>query len=153
VNDHQDEGVRDSVSEFAGAEEAIIESEALNEEADDLAPVDDATINTPLATLEIQVAPNGERQYSGRERWLRDLNHAIADHPEAPANYVLRGELALETRDYSQAAADFEKALELASAQVETENWGILAQAMQDRAYRGLTQARRHLQRKHKRHG
>lgn len=147
MDDRQDEVVRESVEETTAAE-AEAETEALPEApSEDFAPVADATLSTPLATLEMRVAPNGERQYTGRERWLRDLNHAIADHPEAPTNYVLRGELALETRDYEQAVADFEKGLELASAQVETSDWGILAQTMQERAYRGLKEARRRLKR------
>jgi uncharacterized protein HemY len=145
VDDRQDEVVRESIDEsapsdaFVGAETP---PQSVHEE-----PVADATLETPLATLEMRVAPNGERQYTGRERWLRELNQGIVNHPEAPTNYVLRGELALATRDYEQAAADFEKALELASAQVETSDWGVLAQAMQDRAYRGLKEARRRLHR------
>ena len=145
MDDHQDEVARGAVGEATASEERYIPADALVSDPDDAVPLDEATLNTPLATLEMRIAPNGERQYTGRERWLRELNHAIAAHPEVPTNYVLRGELALETRDHAQAAADFEKALELASVQVQTDNWGIMAQAMQDRAYKGLTEARRRL--------
>ena len=97
-----------------------------------------------LATVELEMTPTGEQRPRSRdERLLRSLNRAIAEHPESPTNYVLRGELALGTKDYNQAVADFEKALELASAQVESNRWGVIAQSMQDRAYAGLTQARR----------
>jgi uncharacterized protein HemY len=96
----------------------------------------------PLATLELEVTASGDlRPRSRHERVLRSLNRAIAEHPTSPTNYVLRGELALETKDYGQAAADFETALELAAVQVETETWGIVAQMMQDRAYAGLARA------------
>ena len=144
MDDSRNEVVQDTVG--ADEPEAEVVAEAAWADGDaELARADDATLNTPLATLEMRVAPNGERRYTGRERWLRELNQGIATHPDVPTNYVLRGELALETRDYAQAVADFEKALELAAAQVETNDWGILAQVMQDRADRGLAQARRRL--------
>lgn len=112
-------------------------------------PSEDATQDTPLATMEIEMTSTGERRpRSKQERWLRELNLAIVDYPDSPTSYVLRGELALQTRDYGQAVADFEKALELAAVQVSEQNWGIVAQAMQDRAYAGLRQAKR---RAHKR--
>jgi tetratricopeptide (TPR) repeat protein len=86
---------------------------------------------------------NGERA----EQVARRINHlssAIESSPDSPTNYVLRGELYLETGDYSSAATDFRNALELATARVENEDWGIIAQAMQDRAQEGLAEAERH---------
>lgn len=136
MNDWQDEPTLDRVDEIDPVEADAVVYTAEAESSMDMA---DAAANAPLATAD------GERRISGRERWLRELNQAIAHAPEAPTNYVLRGELALATGDYPQAAADFEKALGLASAQVESSNWGAMAQAMQDRAASGLAQTRRRM--------
>lgn len=136
MNDWQDEPTLDRVDEIDPVEADAVVYTAEAESSMDMA---DAAANAPLATAD------GEHRISGRERWLRELNQAIAHAPEAPTNYVLRGELALATGDYPQAAADFEKALGLASAQVESSNWGAMAQAMQDRAASGLAQTRRRM--------
>lgn len=143
MNDWQDEPTLDRVDEIDPVEaDAVVytaEAESSMDMADAAALLEEPAANAPLATAD------GERRISGRERWLRELNQAIAHAPEAPTNYVLRGELALATGDYPQAAADFEKALGLASAQVESSNWGAMAQAMQDRAASGLAQTRRRM--------
>jgi hypothetical protein len=76
---------------------------------------------------------------------LESLNAAIAAHPDAPANYVLRGELFMGMRAYPEAARDFQTALRLAEAEIEESDWGLVAQAMGDRAVRGLSQARERL--------
>jgi hypothetical protein len=76
---------------------------------------------------------------------LRELSLAIIEYPRSPSNYVLRGELYLHYREYARAEADFRRALLLAAEQVETQSWGILAQAMQDRALAGWRQAARHV--------
>jgi tetratricopeptide (TPR) repeat protein len=76
---------------------------------------------------------------------LRELSLAIIEYPRSPSNYVLRGELYLHYREYGRAEADFRRALLLAAEAVETENWGILAQAMQDRALAGWQKAVQHL--------
>lgn len=76
---------------------------------------------------------------SGR---LQELGAAIIRHPDAVTPYVLRGELFAERGAYHLAAADFERALALAAARIEHENWGLLAQAMQDRALDGLERIR-----------
>lgn len=74
---------------------------------------------------------------------LRELDEAISLHPDVVVNYVLRGELYLKTGETDLAASDFRRALSLAVEQVETKNWGIIAQAMYDRAEVGLRQAER----------
>jgi|FLYN01.1.fsa_nt_gi tetratricopeptide (TPR) repeat protein len=79
----------------------------------------------------------------GTEQRLRNLSLAIEKYPETPANYVLRGELYLDAGEYELAAADFRRALELASAQFEASDWGGIAQVMRDRAEAGLERARR----------
>jgi len=78
----------------------------------------------------------------GIEQRLRSLSLAIEKYPEAPANYVLRGELYLDVGEYELAQSDFQRALELASAQFEVSDWGGIAQVMRDRAEVGLEKAR-----------
>jgi hypothetical protein len=142
VSDQLDDVNEVTVSE-ATMEEVVSET-FTNDEANVSANTAE-TVSVPTPTIVMEVTPTGERRLSRRQRWLQDLNRAIAEHPTSPTNYVLRGELALDTKDYGQAAADFEKALELGSAQVETATWGIVAQTMQDRAYAGLAKANRHI--------
>jgi hypothetical protein len=74
---------------------------------------------------------------------LELLTKAIADQPEAPANYVIRGELLLDAEDYALAAQDFETALSLAQPLAESSNWGYINQALIDRARQGLRQCQR----------
>lgn len=73
---------------------------------------------------------------------LMTLSSAIEQHPDEAGNYVMRGELYLELNDQMRAAEDFERALELAEAQLEGSDWGIIAQSVQDRALVGLEKAR-----------
>jgi hypothetical protein len=79
----------------------------------------------------------------GTEQRLRNLSLAIEHSPDTPVNYVLRGELYLDIREYELAEVDFQRALELASAQFEASDWGGIAQVMRDRAEAGLARARR----------
>ncbi len=74
---------------------------------------------------------------------LYNLNWSIAAYPDVAANYVLRGELLKEHGDLVQAIADFRRALELSAKQFEIDDWGIVAQTMQDRALAGLRDALR----------
>jgi tetratricopeptide (TPR) repeat protein len=86
----------------------------------------------------------GGRSQEVTEQRLHSLSRAIEDAPETPANYVLRGELYLEVGEYELAEADFQRGLELAAAEFETSDWGIMAQAMRDRAEAGLASAQQH---------
>jgi tetratricopeptide (TPR) repeat protein len=72
---------------------------------------------------------------------IDDLGRAIERSPDAPSNYVLRGELLLKLRRYADAEMDFRRALDLAAAQVESQDWGVVAQVAQDRALAGLKQS------------
>jgi hypothetical protein len=54
---------------------------------------------------------------------------------------VLRGELLLRQGDLFGAIADFRKGYELAAVRLETEDWGVVAQGLQDRALVGLRDA------------
>ena len=83
-----------------------------------------------------------------RLRQLEDLFTAIAAHPDSFTNYVLRGELYLQMGEYESALADFEIAQKLASEHLAVDNWGLVAQVMQDRALVGLAQAKRHLEKR-----
>jgi len=78
------------------------------------------------------------------EQRLRSLSLTIEKYPDTPANYVLRGELYLDVNEYELAAADFQRALELASTQFEASDWGGIAQVMRDRAEAGLERVLRH---------
>jgi hypothetical protein len=82
------------------------------------------------------------QSFSRNERW-RKLNWAIAAYPDVASNYVLRGELLLKQNDTLGAISDFRRALEIAAPQVETDDWGVVAQAAQDRALAGLRDALR----------
>ena len=72
---------------------------------------------------------------------LRALDRAIAAAPDAPVNYVLRGELRLKLREREAAAADFQTALALADGAFTASDWGLVAQALADRALVGLRRA------------
>jgi hypothetical protein len=76
-----------------------------------------------------------------RDSRLYDLNWAVKAYPNAPANYVLRGELLLRQGDLFGAIADFRRGYELAAAGVENEAWGVVAQSLQDRSLAGLRDA------------
>ncbi|MCC6804721.1 MAG: hypothetical protein IT319_17695 [Anaerolineae bacterium] len=82
------------------------------------------------------------RSFSRMERW-HNLNWTIAAYPDVAANYVLRGELLLRQGDTLGAISDFRHALTLAAHQMETDDWGVVAQAVQDRALAGLRDALR----------
>lgn len=75
------------------------------------------------------------------EERLRALDEAIAAHPQAAANYVLRGDLLLKLDRPAEAQADYQRALEFAARAVESEDWGVVAQVVQDRALAGLREA------------
>jgi tetratricopeptide (TPR) repeat protein len=76
----------------------------------------------------------------GRKRpeRLAALDRAIAAAPDAPINYVLRGELRLKLGQRDEAATDFQKALGLAERAFAESDWGLVAQAISDRALVGL---------------
>src|SRR5258708_4592793 len=77
---------------------------------------------------------------------IRHLDAAIENAADTPANYVLRGELYLTLREYALARRDIQRAHELAAAQFEQSDWGLMAQAMEDRALIGLQKADKQLQ-------
>ena len=77
---------------------------------------------------------------------IRHLDAAIENAADTPANYVLRGELYLNLREYALARRDFQRAHELSEAQFQQSDWGLMAQAMEDRALIGLQTVEKKLQ-------
>ncbi|MBZ0292516.1 MAG: hypothetical protein K8L99_08095, partial [Anaerolineae bacterium] len=78
---------------------------------------------------------------------LLELEQAIEEFPDAPANYVLRGEMYLVQGENALAVMDFEQGLALAAEQFAREDWGLISQVVRDRALKGLEKARRRLAR------
>lgn len=91
---------------------------------------------------------SADKQREQHEQRLHELNEAIAESPDSFTNYVLRGELFLQDKQYHLAAEDFDQAWQLAAESVETARWGIVAQVMMDRAYDGWETAQRKLARR-----
>lgn len=114
---------------------------------------------TPAETFVETAPPAAESKGRTLRGWLRtifgshestelriaELSQMIEVYPDTAVNYVFRGELLLKNGDTQQASDDFRRALELASQQVETSNWGLVAQAVQDRALAGLEKSERRL--------
>jgi tetratricopeptide (TPR) repeat protein len=94
------------------------------------------------AVEETLPAPDSERVSEVVSR-VDVLTGAIEKRPDAPVNYVLRGEALLDGGDYELAAEDFRKALELAEPQAESANWGYINRALADRAREGLRYCKR----------
>lgn len=76
---------------------------------------------------------------------LEQLTRAINDSPDAAVNYVLRGEVYMDMGEYALAHADFQRGYEIAEAHFEIADWGLLDQALRDRALAGLNKAQRRL--------
>jgi tetratricopeptide (TPR) repeat protein len=114
-----------------------------DQQAPDETPEPAAAPLTFWDRIRYMLGPSRTERVLRAEHRLHDLDDAIARNPDEAANYVLRGELALETGQPELAAADFQRALELAHAAVEKEEWGLVAQVMQDRALVGLRSALR----------
>lgn len=75
---------------------------------------------------------------AGKRAELLNLTDAIASFPNAPSNYVLRGELYLQLGYIAEAKADFERAMTISEREFESADWGILPQVLRDRAAAGL---------------
>jgi tetratricopeptide (TPR) repeat protein len=78
-----------------------------------------------------------EKRAEGQHR-LQELTQAIEQYPNTAVNYLLRGELRLDMKEYELAQEDLQKALELAETQFEDDTWGLSAQSTMDRAKHGL---------------
>lgn len=80
------------------------------------------------------------------EEVLFELDNAITQHPEAPTNYLLRGEYYLQIGYNQLAEQDFQQAVTLAEVELSEREWGLVAQVVRDRANRGLEIAHERLQ-------
>jgi hypothetical protein len=80
----------------------------------------------------------GFRQGQNEQERLEELNVMITLYPDTASNFVLRGELFEKQKQLELASADYETAQQLASEQVTQDRWGLVNQAVQDRAIRGL---------------
>ena len=74
------------------------------------------------------------------EKRLQALGNAIQRDPDAPVNYLLRGEYWFEVGDTDNARHDFLQARDLAQAALEESDWGYVLQSYLDRAERWLYQ-------------
>ncbi len=69
---------------------------------------------------------------------IRLLNQALEAMPDAPVQYVLRGEEWLAYEQWDRARADFEQAIALAERLLAESAWGYIYQGYIDRANAGL---------------
>jgi len=67
------------------------------------------------------------------DRQLENLNYAIKHHPDAPANFLLRGEYWMQAGEIEQAREDLSTARELAEKLIETNDWVSIPQSYIDR--------------------
>lgn len=103
-------------------------------DSEDVAFVDDTP--TWWQRLRRMVYKLPVERYREQAQRLRELNWTIETYPDAASNYVLRGELYARMHRDAAARADFEHALAL--IREDDSRWGIIAQALQDRAVDGL---------------
>jgi hypothetical protein len=106
-----------------------------------LAPPDQPA--APALTTQPQVTAPAVVRVGRDSKRLAALTDAIALYPNSAANYVLRGELYAKHGEYALAEADFLKALSLAESELASEDWGFVAQTVQDRAEYDLRRLRR----------
>jgi hypothetical protein len=78
---------------------------------------------------------------------LAALDAAAAAHPDSAAPYLLRAELYARLGEDALALADFERAQTLAASRFERDNWGLVSQALRDRAAAGAADTTRRLMR------
>jgi tetratricopeptide (TPR) repeat protein len=116
-------------------------------------------ISTPAESVsgveaEVKAQPEGRTPLLTRlRRWLgvdrqslaerlAELDRAVEAAPESSANLILRGEALLDMGSLEQAEVDFQRGLELAEAELERSAWGVMEQALRDRALMGLERIR-----------
>ena len=89
--------------------------------------------------------PTQEEQMAGVGDRLLALNEAIEDAPDVAVNYLARAELLLEIGRVVEAIDDFERVEVLAAKDFDDRRWGVVAQALRDRAKRGMEEAQKRL--------
>jgi tetratricopeptide (TPR) repeat protein len=130
------------------SDDSVQPSEAVIDEIDITAPTPvTAAIEPPAATsslwgkLRRRLWPSENERVEDYLRQLAVLDETVARYPQSSSGYVLRGELHLSAGLIDPALRDFRRGLALAERQLYTEQWGLVAQVMRDRAREGLTQA------------
>jgi len=91
---------------------------------------------------------DGLTRTGGADRRLAALDAAVQSNPNAPANYLLRAELYAQLGEDALALADFERAQALADSALAADRWGLINQALRDRAAIGAVEAARRLARR-----
>jgi hypothetical protein len=132
-----------------GEAEDVIAEAVLNANSDFAAaetPIQDIPADEPVEPIwtrlrRMLLGGANRLDDAGFAERIRQLDEAIAFAPDTPANYVLRGELYLSAGEYALAQADFQRGYDLAVRDFERSDWGLIAQAMQDRAQAGLQKA------------
>ncbi len=76
---------------------------------------------------------------------LERITADIHDQPHVAVNYLLRAEVYAQYGYWEQALVDSERAYELALNEFAGRRWGVVAQAIQDRAHRLMTKAKRYV--------
>lgn len=134
--DHEDRMSGDSANSFEAASAYLSDLSQTNETSGVGASWTDR--------LGDMLWPSIDMRIQRIEARLSALDHTITRYPEASAAYVLRGEIYLDAQFYGLAIEDFTRALALAEQQYKTSDWGVVAQAMRDRARVGLQKAQAH---------
>lgn len=116
------------------------------------APIVVETVSETVEPLKVKAQPTGWERIRGLFSGgadvgarLNSLTQAIEDAPDAAVNYVLRAELYVSVHEYALAQTDFQRAIDLAETQFELDDWGLLDQAMRDRAIAGMEKVQRRL--------
>ncbi len=76
---------------------------------------------------------------------IEQLGREIAHDSDAPVHYLLRGDLHLAQGQYHQAQHDLQRAYDLASEQLASAEWGLVAQSIRDQALRLLARVPAHI--------
>ena len=90
--------------------------------------------------IETGEIPVRDRQDLGWTAQIRLLSRLIETNPEAPVNYLLRGEEWLVCGQVEHARADFEAARTRSERLLNQSAWGYIYQSYIDRADAGLRQ-------------
>ncbi len=77
---------------------------------------------------------------------LDDLSQAIERDPDEAVHYVLRAGVHVELKQYQRARQDYKRALTLSETTLADADWGFSAQAIRDKALRGLRQTQRYVE-------
>ncbi len=110
----------------------------------DLSAEDEASTEESISSEVDSPSLPVERGWGGEVNSRLDaLTRKIEAYPNAPVNYVLRGEVYSEGGDDDLAAADFRRAIELADARDQALDWGYINASYVDRARAGLRQLNR----------